>query len=467
MNSIAFFAYTRHTPDPLHAELANRMVAHSFELLIPDAIDYSSVLRLEEMMRLSHCFVAIESSTDKDDGNSDTSALLFQYDLARRANKPTLVLIDYRLKRQPLVRLGRDNVVVFNGTLGLERTMHEIERDIASLQYRTLPRPESPCSSDVCVLIDSAKDIHAVYSDSVVSTIRRLLKAEGYVASVIPLTSTLDDGFYDSITNCAFVVIDGRSSLFSPQIAEGIAARFVPIVRLCHIKDGESTETVSARELSAAVAGYELEVNGRKIRPVICWRNEAQLEAALSEMLRVSNLPRSPLLSNRADVNAHFRRSDSVLQFRVTKIPPAPPKVFLSNSSTTAKSLVNAIARRLRAETIEFFHYENEDDIPLGDNWQRTLDTQVRQCAIFVALINQDYFASEWCVYEMRLAIDLLGQDRIKLFPYFLDKDWGMSDSDCATKLGCIEHKIFLSTSHDEIADHIVRNYKRSTEIHY
>jgi hypothetical protein len=467
--SIGLFAYTRHTPHPLHEAVAHFLVRAGFELLIPNAIDYSSVLRLENMMRDSDCFVAIESSIDKDDVSPDISALLFQSKLASRANKPIVLLIDHLFRQYRSFFTGLDHeMLMFDREQGLDNFLKGSLGDtMASIRYR-IQRPSIlPPRRDVVLLVDSVRDIHTVYSDSVVSTLRRVFADRRYMVNVIDLGLAQDAWLYNYITDFAFVVIDGRSSLFSPQIAEGISARFVPIVRLCHIKDGESVETVSSRELSSAAAGYELEINGRKIRPVTYWENESQLEVALNAVLTTIKLPRTETLKTHADVTAHFGRTDSLLQFRVLETPNAPPKVFLSNSGSTRNSLINQIFARLRSEKIEFFHYQKEDDISLGDNWQRTLEVELRRCSVFVAVINHDYFASTWCLFEMKLALDLRDQEKIKVFSYYLNKEASASDLQLQSKLDPIQNSPAFSMSDVEIADDIIRNYKRVNEIYY
>jgi WD40 repeat protein len=79
--------------------------------------------------------------------------------------------------------------------------------------------------------------------------------------------------------------------------------------------------------------------------------------------------------------------------------------LFISHSS-----LDNEAAERLRARLAEqghqsvFLDFDPERGIRAGASWEQTLYTKLRACRAVVALLTDNYLASQWCFAEVALA---------------------------------------------------------------
>ena len=468
MEIVTYFTFNRHnTNRSLIMAFADLLVKQGFALLIPDETDYSSIPRLELMLQHSDCFIAIETDLAGDGSTIDASAVLFENSLASRVNKPRLIIMEAGLPDIAERELW-NTIIIFNGnTVSVEhpsflRRLNSFKQSIPPATLpTTFPRRR------VGLVIDSTKNIDSIYSETALSVITKLLLQQGYEAKLIKLSFTHDPKFDNDIEKYEFLIVEGRSSLFSPQIAETIFSRCIPTVWLCHIRDNESIGTVRARELSSKVSGYELLLNGKRIHPVIFWEDINQLEANLSEQISIIKRNETYFVTH-DEIDAFFSKLEQVSELKVIGMPGAPPKIFLSNSSTTSKILIKEIMKKLESERIEYFHYEKEEGIALGENWKKILTVEVQQCDIFIALISHDYTDSEWCMYEMKLALDRHEQDKVRIFPYYLYAKDATSDAELDPRLGSIQHHIILdSSSYQEIVNNIVKNYKAVCEVYY
>jgi hypothetical protein len=76
---------------------------------------------------------------------------------------------------------------------------------------------------------------------------------------------------------------------------------------------------------------------------------------------------------------------------------------------------------RLHKENIPHFHYKYQNDIEHAALWNDQLPERMRASQYFLPLITENYWKSQFCQDEYRLARERSEQGAIKIVPYFLE----------------------------------------------
>ena len=135
-------------------------------------------------------------------------------------------------------------------------------------------------------------------------------------------------------------------------------------------------------------------------------------------------------------------------------------KVFISNA-TVSNVLVQKLIVELQLESIDFFHYQVKDAIPIGDRWLPELERQIEETGIFIALITTTFLQSSWCIYELQAARKREAEGKLRIHPYLLDS--GLWDK--VTLLGLDVQAVDLTRSDEgtsirEIVEDLDRELK-------
>jgi hypothetical protein len=141
-----------------------------------------------------------------------------------------------------------------------------------------------------------------------------------------------------------------------------------------------------------------------------CWSDEAEL---------CKRIGRHVGKFNTARIELHGKQ-DGLDYFR--KAGRRKAKVFVSNASAS-NELANQVIARLKRESIDFFHYQVKDAIPVGEDWIRKLEREIEESGIFVALVERDYVMSQWCRHELELARKQAAEGKLRIHPYALSDD--------------------------------------------
>jgi hypothetical protein len=83
--------------------------------------------------------------------------------------------------------------------------------------------------------------------------------------------------------------------------------------------------------------------------------------------------------------------------------------------------LVQKLIVQLRLESMDFFHYQVKNAIPIGDRWLPELERQIEETGIFIALITTEFLQSPWCTYELQAARKREAEKKLRIHPYLLD----------------------------------------------
>jgi len=96
-------------------------------------------------------------------------------------------------------------------------------------------------------------------------------------------------------------------------------------------------------------------------------------------------------------------------------------QVFISNASASA-GLVQQLIPLLRLEGIEHFHYKTKDAIPTGARWQAELEQQINESRLFLAIVTEEFVKSQWCRFELKLALQRQAAGKIEVLPCVLSR---------------------------------------------
>jgi len=151
-----------------------------------------------------------------------------------------------------------------------------------------------------------------------------------------------------------------------------------------------------------------------------CGRDESALE-----LLKLpSPMDLSPKMELDEDVIRHFSFMLSSMR-RVRGEPPETPKsdVFISYPRTK----LDWVKKHVYAPLCDWRGEENifidTDKLDPGSGWMPSLANAVGACDVFLAVYCEDYFRSQFCQWELQLALlrDPNGEKRI-VVPFMLEK---------------------------------------------
>ena len=94
--------------------------------------------------------------------------------------------------------------------------------------------------------------------------------------------------------------------------------------------------------------------------------------------------------------------------------------MFLSNARAV-NDLARELADALVLENISFFHYRYQNQIGVGERWNDQLERMVAASKVFVPLIDDSFWQSEFCRREYEAAAHLAEEGRITIVPGLLD----------------------------------------------
>ena len=400
-----------------------------------------SIPYLESMMLLSNCFVAvIPRRAGTPTGCSPY--ILFEYGLSVQAEKPALVFVEQGLSSAWFPR-DAERIVTFNRQR-LSDQRSEFKRAIQKLarKVRGERNPDLRLRQPCGLVIQSEERAQAVYTPALIQTLSQELRKYGRPLEIMRLDFDAAFQFCLELDKFDFLVMEVRDSLQAPWLAGYVLGRAVPTIKVCHLMPGETPESVV---LPAIIARHKPEPTDEA--PVEFWRDASELLQRVTSHVSKFNTDRIEFHTKDAG-NRYFSRAGR-----------RDAKVFISNASVS-NPLANKLITELRLESIDFFHYQVKDAIPVGERWLEELERQIEQSGIFVALLTAEYLQSRWCLFELQVARRRAIDAKLKIHPYALDA----SVSPVLTVLGLSDFQVqdCTNTEPAEIVTAVVKDLDRA-----
>ena len=209
-----------------------------------------------------------------------------------------------------------------------------------------------------------------------------------------------------SLSKCEAVVLDVRGDTLPHWVFAYIYGRLIPSIKLVHLHPNELSSEV-VRKLPPLVEALQMDQDEPGVESVIYWRQPDDLVHQLGATFK--KLDDGPL---------RFKDQHQGLSY-FGSVGRRPARIFISNSGT-ANLLAGALVEKLKINNIDAFHYKQENAIPVGDDWAKSIKTAAQLCDVFVALIDRGYSGSEWCKKELKIAWTRAHKGEVALFPYNL-----------------------------------------------
>jgi hypothetical protein len=370
---------------------------HGFAFMVDPKSTTMSTTSLEMMMRDSACFVAVVTRRDDQRRYRCSPFAVYEYGLAVQDHTPRLVFLEAGVAARHFD--PEDCAPVFNRSRLSSYRLPDSQVAKLALQGSASADEADRPRGDVGLVLPQTPEY-----DRASTMIDKLLDDAGY-STVVPDLDQIDAAqaarFFDA---CDFIVIDVVSSRLPPWVFPFAEGRFVPSIKLAGI--GSSTSGVPA--LPSLIANEALSSAGSVHRQVLWWNDVEELEIELERQVNRLHVPRHQFQSVE-EGQGYFR-----------SIGRAPGHVFLSTAQAD-NPLAEEVGRALALNNVDYFHYVYHNTLKLGTSWQNRLLSKIVEYPLFVPLLSDAYWRSDWCRKEMETALDLNRMGRIQILPYFLE----------------------------------------------
>jgi TIR domain len=374
---------------------------NGFSFTVDPESETTSIPHLELMMRWSACYVAVVTHRPEQPFYKSSPFIAYEYGLAVRAQKPRLVFVEAGVPGQYYSEASV--------TFAFDRRRLKGKRDEFEAQIRQLADKSRAFSN----LGDRSRGPAGLmlpptraYRETR-EVIGKLVAAAGHGHREVGLQFDNAFQFALELDQCDFVVIDVGSRSVTSWIYPFLHGRFIPAVRLLYQGAGGGRREVASLDhddaLRQAGVGDEL---------FIRWSTPDELKVRLELHVQKLFQPREPFQSakqGRDYFNNLGRRQASI---------------FISNAGPD-NEFASHLVRVLNLENIRPFHYVYENPFDLGADWRDSLRARLRSTELFVPLLSQAYWASDWCTEEYKTAERLEKRGRLTIVPYFLDDGEG------------------------------------------
>lgn len=370
------------------------------------------VPHLERMIKHSDCFIAVVTrrlEVVKSIGTvilpqpqivwTHSPYIQFENRLAFRSGKPRLIFVESGLDANLFGSL--EEVHVFDRDLLDKREALYSARvqDFASRvrDYKTYTDRLVQPTRKAGILIDATRAGPA-YSPEVLALIKDALRAGGYMAHVIAPHVTDDQQFIRELAEVELLVSEVRRPFVTTTSLAFTHARFIPNIRICRLRAGESREDIILPEF---LSGYTV----GDIDPIITWRTLDEL--ALEIVQHVQKFQQTRTLLDTLDGGRRYFLSAGRRR----------AKVFVSNAHTL-NDLALELIKGFQTINVQFFHYQAT--LRIGSAWQYELERELNECEVFIALISDEYHTSKWCQYELEYAFERWSHKQVIILPYLV-----------------------------------------------
>ncbi|MGW1214125.1 toll/interleukin-1 receptor domain-containing protein [Streptomyces sp. NPDC002499] len=375
--------------------------AHRFGFTVDPQSGPLSTCHLEMVMRRSACFVAVVTLRRQQHTYKCSPFIVYEYGLAVRARKPRLVFaekgVPAHLFPDATERFvfDRDDLDTYGGFEGPVRKLLLQAQGYSAAGDQLigevgLALPDSPAYRRAMPLLTQA------------------LQRFGYAVSKVDLDFRDPGGIAFQLDRFDFVMIDVAASRLPKWLYPLLFGRFIPTLNLVHHEAADRSD----RRVPEMVVGEVLRDATQPYDPVLWWRDPARLAAELERQLARFDLPRH-----------QFRTMDEGIGY-IRSTGRAHGRIFLSTAGPD-NALSREVGRVLKLHNFDFFHYVYNNTIPKGSNWQVRLEEQLTASQVFVPLVSEAYWRSDWCRRELVTARKLSDAGRLTIIPYFLDGSSG------------------------------------------
>jgi hypothetical protein len=359
-----------------------------------------SIPYLESMLSLSNCFVAVIPRRDGTPGGC-SPYIRFEYGLAVQAKKPWTIFVEQGI---PGANFPKDaeRVVPFNRqrlAAGADRFTEAIDR--LGGEVRGFRNPDVKLQNPCGLLVGPGG--RGVYTPEVIAMLSAALEPYGRTLEVVDVDFDTSFAFCLDLDRFDLLILEVREPLQAPWLAGYVMGRVSPSIKVCHLGPGETPAQVP---LPALVAAHRPQHTTEA--PAFYWRDPADLVSQVTRHIAKFNTER-----------IEFHTLDDGLAY-FTRAGRRREQVFVSNAGG-ANPVAQRLIAQLRRESVDFFHYQVKDALPVGERWLVELEREIAESGIFVALLTEQFLRSPWCLFELQVAVRRAAEGRLRIHPYVLE----------------------------------------------
>ena len=382
-------------------------------------VSSTNVTRLERMIRDADAFIGIYPYKGDPLQVAETADLLkesryfrLEVELATRARKPSLVFLDRRFAPQfELPSFMRREFFDAQEVMGRGgsprrdlylRRMTEFCQEVRSSMAACVDR--LPSISEMQVGIAVPGDGPGRYAEEELAVIQDALGAQVASMARLPWPGMPGDGHLAAIDQCDWVVADVGREAMTGGLVGYLHGRFVPMVRLLKLADGESGDDVVAAHplYGADRVGYK--------KDVVAWHTTEQLERALDSRIRTLLAPTRRISTNQ-DATSYF-----------TEAALRKENVFVSYSGKD-EHLARELIAELKKRFQKVFDYKDGESITPGQPWLEEIFDTLAGSSLGIPLVSSSYFASGNCDHEAQAMVARRDMNEMAMIPLKLYRD--------------------------------------------
>jgi hypothetical protein len=367
----------------------------------------TTTAHLEQMMNASSCYVAIVNRRPDIPNYYCSPFILYEFGLAVQAKRPMLLLVDDKIGRDSpqFERVDPSDMVFFksNEPMACER---ELRQKIKGLKERAPPIVAKAGRRPIGVVLGEGRESEGYGARRTFSLIKKAAALSMFRCETV--TVPMKHNAYLSLQLDAFeaVILDVRGDLVPEWVFAYVLGRLIPSLKLVRVKPWEVPAKV---DLPPLVEGLRMDDNEPGVESVIYWREADDLIDRLTQAFQ--KLDEEPTRLSKPNEGAIYFNA----------IGRAPTRVFISNYGK-----VNNLARQLSSvlglNSIERFQYKDTDAIETGSDWRVKINQELQDCQLFVGLLSEGYWKSEWCQREMKIALKRRKKGALPVLPFRVDK---------------------------------------------
>lgn len=376
-------------------DLLSESLSLHFE--VDEGLTATSTTRLERMIRAADAFVGVYPvigdplrKPAPDEAQRITRHFRLELDMAVRARKPYLVVLDRRLRGVlPVPDATYSHQYEAQELLSGKETfrLNELRGVIRAFERHARMATPSEWRQGLVGLVMPPGEAREAAAETL-KPAHQVRQPDWPLA--LDLETTVE------LRQCEWVVVDTSTPESGPLVAY-LRGQAIPFVRIRH---GEAEHNADKALFGTFQHHYD--------KNLVRWCEVDEL----SERLRAVTdlIDRQPrLITGNDDARRYFQRTSRRQE-----------AVFLSyagKDAEYAKQLGDALRERFE----RVFDYKEAGNIPFGSDWMPSLLEHLYESAVAVPLLSTNYVDSNYCLDEVRRMVDARLSGKMRIFPIVLD----------------------------------------------
>jgi len=394
-------AYFSHSYRPADREVNlfffEEMWKRGFTFTVDPKSSSLSTTHLEIMMRDNACFVGVVTRRDEERFYRCSPFAVYEFGLSLLEPKPRIMFLEkgvpahHFLNEPRLYQFDRETLSQFRFNEG---AIAELREEAEAFSKGAPVRREG--------IVGLALPPSKAYAE-VRPRMEELLQDAGY--ATVELKPGMES--YEAARELArldFLLIDIVNEGPAPWLFPFSQGMATPSIKLVYhqpgIDEAPTLPTLAGVKALASTPGAH--------KMVLWWRDADELFTELERRIARLHVRRREFTQHK-DGQRYFM-----------SLGRAQGPVFISNAQND-NTLALDVVRLMDLYNIEHFHYLYRNTIPLGTSWEARLLAKVRECRIFVPLISEAYWESDWCRRELQAARELQQQGRLTILSGLLE----------------------------------------------